>query len=120
MISSFKKLNRFQLLLITGIALVIFRNTVFFEFEITGTYISNAKQPTLEMPGEGAELYLYKDGSYSSNSFMGKGTYILEEGVVKLRSTGNVGCHLPVLRKFNVGKPMLLINADWGYYFIKE
>jgi len=120
MIQFFKKLNWFQILLITGIILVIFRNMCFFEFEIPGTYISNAEEPTLEMPGKGAELYLYEDGSYSSNSFMGEGTYIVRGTTVILRSKRNTGWHLPLFRKYNIGKPMMLISADWGYYFTKE
>lgn len=56
-----KKLNGFQKLLILAIALVVFRNLVFFRFEIVGTYRSNAEGPSWEMPGRGAELYLYGD-----------------------------------------------------------
>lgn len=114
-----KRLNWFQYLMIGLIALIIFRNSVFFEFEVVGTYISNAEEPTLEMPGKGAELYLYKDGTYSSNSFMGEGSYKIDGNVVDL-SNGMRGWYLPLARKYNIGKPMILISADHGYYFIKE
>lgn len=106
--------------MIFAIALLVFRNLVFFRFEIVGSYLSNAGGPTLEMPGIGAELYLHSDGTYSSNNpIMGKGTYQLKGSVI-IFSNKSKGWHLPLAREYNIGKPMILINEDWGYYFFKK
>ena len=116
---SFSRLNWFQWLIIFFIFFISFRNLIFFDFEIPGKYVSNADRPTLEMPGKGAELYLYKDGTYSSNSMMGEGTYELKGASIKL-SKEYQSWGFPLQRRFNIGKPMMVINYDAQFYFIKE
>lgn len=120
MIKYFISLNTFQVLLIVFIGLIIFRNTCYFKSEMIGKYVSNAQQPTLEMPGKGAELFLHEDGTYTSNSIMEEGKYIIERASIKLTSNKHHSRTLPLARKFNVAKPMIIINSDLGYYFIKE
>lgn len=120
MIKHFKNLNTFQILLMISIILIIFRNTCYFKSEIIGKYVSNAQQPTLEMPGKGAELFLHENGTYTSNSIMGEGKYKIEGSSIELTSNKRHSRLLPLARKFNIAQPMIVINSDLEYYFIKE
>ena len=112
------KLNRFQIALIVIIAFIIFRNSVFFDIELRGTYISNAEEPILEIPRLDCTLHIHGNGKYTSDC-MGDGTYEIESGCIRF-SNGHQGWRLPILRRFNVGSPMLLLSGDMQYYMIKQ
>ena len=111
-------LNWFQIILILGITLIIFRNSIFFEFEMIGEYKSNAERPILEMLENGGELFLYKNGKYTSTS-MGNGTYKIDWNEIILTNKDQ-SWHLPLLREYNIGKPKILIDANWRYCLIKK
>lgn len=112
------RLNRFQKFLIIAIVFVVFRNTVFFDFELKGTYISNAVDPILEMPRLGCTLEILGNGEYLSDC-MGKGTYEVDDGYIKF-SNKTISWGMPILRRFNIGSPMFLLSGDHQYYMIKQ
>lgn len=118
MLKRLKRLNWFQKLLIFGIVLLIFRSSYFFEFEMKGTYTSNAEEPILEMPPKGEKLFLLENGKYKSTS-MGEGTYGIDGARIRL-SNGTESWGLPLCREYNIGKPKLMLSGDRAYYMIKD
>ena len=119
MLRRFRSLNWFQKLVLVIIGTIIFRNTIFFNFEMIGTYVSNAEEAIGEIPSKGAKLFLHKNGKYTSNSMMGSGIYKIRLNEIHLESK-NAIWRFPLSREFNIGKPRIILFRDLEYYMSKE
>lgn len=118
MLRKLKNLNWFQKLLLIIIGTIIFRNAIFFNFEMLGTYISNAEEPRGEIPRKGTRLFLHRNGKYTSSS-MGTGVYQIKGNELHLENE-NSTWSFSLCREFNIGKPKIVLFRDLNYYMYKE